>query len=336
MSLLLSFFLLALGLVLLIVGADRLVRGVSALAAAVGVSPLIIGLTVVAFGTSAPELVVNVLAGVRGKTDLAFSNIIGACVLNLGFVLPIVSFFHVVEVKRGIVRREVPMLLLACAAMIFLAGDQFFDNENHPDNFDHVDGVVLLLFFAVFLYYTINDALNPENRAKVVEEAKETIGGEVHPSVPKAVMMTIIGLVGIAAGGELSVRYAVAIAEAAGISQAVIGLTILSFGTTLPEMVTSVIAVRRGQSDIALGNLVGSCIFNLLFIGGVVSVVRVIPVPTEPVSGHLHLLFFAFLSLMLMPLILLGRRRLTRGEGAFLLAAWMAYYGYVIWAQTTA
>ena len=334
---LLQILILVAGLGLLIGGADLLVRGVSALARAAGVPPLIIGLTLVAFGTSLPEVVINCLSAWNGSTGLAFGNVIGSCAVNIGFVLAVTALIRPLHVEASVIVREIPMMLLAVAGMLVLSGDRLLNHVDH-NALVRGDGAILLLLFCVFLYYVIKDALTRRDEPQLqhdalVEEVERNIqtgrglaaaAGRDRPLWLSG-LMSVGGLVGVAGGGRLAVAAAVNIAEALRVPQNIIGLTLVSFGTTLPELATCVVAARRGQSDIAIGNVVGSNIFNLLFIGGVVSMIRPIPIPD---GGHVDLLLMAGLSAALLPVTIRGPRMVTRAEGGLLLAA---YVSFVVW-----
>jgi len=259
---------LFLGFIVLIKGADLLVDGSSSIAKRFGISEIVIGLTVVSFGTSSPELVVNLLAVSGGGTDLALGNIIGSNISNTLLVLGAAAIVLPLLIKRNTVRREIPLALLASLAVLFLANDSFIDGAA-SSGLTRVDGLVLLLFFAVFLYYTYGiskvkpkDVDNPEIKRR---------------SVPKALLMTVSGIAGLAVGGQWIVSSATDLATLFGLSQSVIGLTILAIGTSVPELATSVVAAWRGNADIAVGNAVGSNIFNLLFVLAITSLVSPLP-----------------------------------------------------------
>jgi len=312
-------------MVLLVAGADFLVRGVSALAAAMGVSPLIIGLTVVAFGTSTPEVVVNTLSAMRGETGLAFGNIVGACNLNIGFVLAVSALIRPLSVHANIITREIPMMLLVVTAMVVMSEDVFLSG-NTPNVLNRGDGLILLLLFCVFLYYIILQSVTNKTAdpllAEIADEAPKAVAKS---SIGKDSLITLGGLVGVGLGGHLTVTGAVGLAEWLGVPQNIIGLTIVSFGTTLPELTTSVIAARRGHSDIAIGNVVGSCIFNIVFIGGIVAVIHPVAIP---LGGRGDLLFLALLSAAVWPIAFFGQRTISRLEGGFLLLAYLCYTTY--------
>lgn len=314
------------GLVLLVGGANVMIQGATALATAFRVPPVAIGLTIVAFGTSAPELVVNCTAAMAGQTSLAFGSIVGSSTLNLGWVLAVTALVRPIKVERSIISRELPMMLLATAAFCILAADRFFDRA--PENLlTRGNGMILLLLFGVFLYYTIAGLLlAPKKPADpFLEEVSDEVERRKPISKGKSFLMTLGGLVGLVCGGRITVHAAVQMATAMGISEAIIGLTIISFGTTLPELITGILATRRGEGDIAIGNLVGSNIFNLLFIGGTVSTIQPVAVPR---GGMADLLALAVLSALALPICIRGERTVTRSEGAFLL---LFYFSYMAW-----
>lgn len=324
--------LLLAGLVTLVGGANLMIRGATALATAFGVPPVVIGLTIVAFGTSAPELVVNSTAAFAGQTELAFGSIIGSSTINLGWVLAVTALVKPIKVEPSIISREIPMMLLATAAFFALAADRDLDNAPQ-DLITRGNGIVLLLLFGVFLYYTISRVVLTRRRTQqsdpFLEEIEQTV--ERRNPLPKSVslIMTIGGMVALIGGGRLTVYSAVKIAAALGIAEFIIGLTIISFGTTLPELVTGILATRRGEGDIAIGNVVGSNIFNLLFIGGTVSVIYPISVPA---GGLLDLALLTVLSALVLPISIRGHRTITRAEGSLLL---VLYVSYLIWRIST-
>lgn len=315
---------LASGLVLLLLGGYVLVRGASALAASFGVSPIVIGLTVVAFGTSAPELAVNSTAGAKGLTGISFGNVIGSNLANLGLILGISALLRPLAIEGRIVVREIPMMLLATAAVLVLGIDPGLRPVGGV--YERADGIMLLLVFCVFLYTAVGDVVRQRLSDPVVEQARDAVP-VVEPKPRRAlnIMLVLLGLVGLYLGGELTVASASSLARAAGLSDVVIGLTVVAIGTSLPELVTSLIAAMKGQVDIAIGNVVGSNIFNLLLILGVTSTLSPVPVPQ---GGMYDLLFLLLLSALLLPLAVTHQRRIVRWEGAVFLLAWIGYTGY--------
>lgn len=317
---------LALGIVLLVGGADRLVDSVSSLARRVGVPPLAIGMTVVAFGTSTPEVVVNLTAALRGSTDLSFGSIVGSCLLNLGVVVGVTAVYRPMRIGSGVVIREIPMVLLAAAALLVLTLDGPLDGQ--PSRLDRTDGLMLLLLFGVFLYYTFMDLWRRRHKDDLAREIGVE-NTEPMPTRPAWVDFAILtaSLVAVAGGGRLVVGSAVTVATALGVSPAIIGLTLLSVGTTLPELTTSLFAARRGHSDLAIGNALGSCIFNVLFVGGVTATVRPIDLPP---GGRGDVLMFLALAAALLPMTVFDRgdRRIGRADGAILFGGYLAYAIY--------
>jgi len=308
--------LLLLGLTLLLGGGNALVRGAAALAHRLGISPLVVGLTVVSFGTSAPELAVNLTAALRGSGALSFGNVIGSNLANIGLVVGLAALLRPLGVEAVVVRRELPMMLLATAvAFVFaldtvLAGDAF-------SRYERGDGIVLLLLLSVFIYYTAREVFRQR------ESSRGKVG--VAPgswSVPVSLLVATAGLVTLVIGARFAVEGAVGIARSAGISEAVIGLTVIAIGTSLPELVASLVAAWRGQAEIAIGNVIGSNIFNLLLVLGATATLRPIPVPAGGVAD-LTMLFL--LSVLLWVVCASQGRRIIRAEGALLLTMYLAY-----------
>ncbi len=317
--------LVALGLVTLLVGARYFVGGIAAIAAALGAPPLVIGMTVVAFGTSTPELVVNGLSAARGSTDLAFGNVTGSCIVNIGFVLAVTAMIRPMRVEPSLITREIPMLIVACLAIWVFGNDRLLDGAA-SGVWSRTDGLVLLLFFSIFLYYTARQAMSARSDDAFITEVRGEAGRAARPrSLWIEAGITIAGLAGVSIGAQITVDNAVNLARGLGLSEAVIGLTVISLGTTLPELATCVMAARRGDADIALGNVVGSNIFNLLGIGGLVSAIRPVPIPD---SGQPDLLMMALLTVVLLPVAIRSQRTITRGEGVFLFVLFAAYLSW--------
>jgi cation:H+ antiporter len=304
-----------LGLALLTVGGELLVRGASALATSLGVSKLVVGLTVVAFGTSAPELAVNISAALQGKGAIGFGNIVGSSIANIGLIVGLAALVRPLEVHKTVILREIPMMMLAAAATLALCLDQAL--EGRPDAFTRIDGCVLLLFFAVFLYYTINDALMQRGALRGIEVDK--------PAPARQVLLISIGLAGLIGGGKLTVDAAVGLARGFGVSDVVIGLTIVAVGTSLPELVTSVIASARGHADLAIGNVTGSNIFNTLFILGITAAIAPVEIPA---GGHVDVVIMAALTLTVLPLSINPEHCMGKKAGIVLLGAYAAYIAW--------
>lgn len=331
----------AAGIVIIVAGGEFLVKGAAALARAVGISPLVVGLTVVAFGTSAPELAVSVEAALTDSGTLAFGNIFGSNMANIGLILGLSALLHPLPIDHVVIRRELPMMLLALAAAMAMAFD--IDLGEQRDAYARSDGLVLLLFFFVFIYYTLGDL--GRQRLNHRETANGRTRTDTTPSwaagVPQPedsgriltnVLLIVIGLVGLIYGANLVVSGGVGVARAMGIPEVVVGLTLIAVGTSLPELVATLAAVRRNDIGLAVGGIVGSNIFNTLLITGVASTIRPMPIP---VGGHLDLAATAILSLSLFFVARTHNQRISRLEGLALLAAWGFYVtARSIWLST--
>jgi cation:H+ antiporter len=304
------------GLMLLLVGGDALVRGAAALARRLGISPLVVGLTVVAFGTSAPELAVNVIAALRGSGALSFGNVIGSNLANIGLIVGVAALLRPLDVQAIVVRRELPMMLLATAAAFVFALDSVLAGDD-SSFYERGDGIVLLLFLCVFIYYTAMDVFRQREKRRT--EVGLAPGGW---SISVSLAMATAGLVALLAGAHFTVQGALAIARSAGISEAVIGLSLIAIGTSLPELAASLVAAWRGHAAMAIGNVIGSNLFNLLLVLGTTATLRPIPVP---VHGVTDLAVLSLLSLLLWGVCASRERQIIRVEGAVLLTVYVAY-----------
>jgi len=318
---------LVLGLALLLVGGEMLVRGASTLAGELGVSPLVVGLTVVAFGTSAPELAVNVTAALEGGAVLSFGNVVGSNVANIGLILGLCAALRALDVAGTIVTREIPMMLVGTAAAIVLGLDRIVAR---PEGYDRADGLVLMLLFGVFLYYTTAEVLRGRGHDPLLEQAEaRTVDRRLRP-LAESGGIAALGLVLLVGGAELTVRGAVALAVDLGLPEAVIGLTLVAVGTSLPELATSLISIRRGRLDLAVGNVVGSNLFNLLFVLAVTAFIEPVPMPA---GGAGDLLALGAFSAALLTFAVGRHQRISRPEGLLLLTAYLAYtIGRVTWS----
>lgn len=312
-----SVILLIVGFVILIKGADIFVDGASSVAANFKVSKMLIGLTIVAFGTSAPELAVSVKSLLSHNGDMVLGNVIGSNVLNILLILGCSAVVHTLNVKNATVKKELPITMLITTLFAVLLTDSLYDKV--PNVFTRGDGLVLLLFFLVYLYYLFTMMKN---------KTEEEEDSEVMP-MSKAAIYTVLGLVGIVLGSNFVVDSASEIARFFGVSQRMISLTIIALGTSLPELVTSVAATRKGEYDIAIGNVVGSNIFN---IGLVVAI------PTVLFGGIGRIAFsYIDLAVMLLASILLfafsfRNYKLNKVHGVIFLTIFAIYYSYVIFS----
>ena len=312
------------GLLLLLAGGTALVSGASNLARHMGISPLIVGLTVVAFGTSAPELVVNILGAMRGETDLALGNVVGSNLANLGLVLGSAALLRPVTIEGQIVRRELPLLMLATCVLLVMCLDHLLQ-EGSPI-LSRSDGLVLLLLFSIFIYISVNDILAARQDPLIdnVLEMEQTLPARTTDSRRMDAVLIGGGVISLAVGGHLVIVYGSQLAGVLGVSPTVIGLLVVAIGTSLPELVTSIIAAWRKEADLCVGNVVGSNIFNSLLVLPVSAVVRPLPIPTGVVGDILVSLAFGAL---LLPIFVFGQARMQRTVGALFL---LAYIGYMV------
>lgn len=357
MGLLINLALLLVGFVFLIKGADIFVDGASDTARKFRVPKMLIGLTIVSFGTSAPELAVSIQSILSGKGDILLGNVIGSNILNILLILGLSALVGTLHVNTATVKKEIPVLILITIAFTVVLSDKIFGlGENL---FTRQDGIILLLFFCVFIYYLFgmaNRKTGAENEVtekksvkketsktenvaeakteKVAEiktekdaEAKKEADEEGEVNLVKAVLMVIFGLVGIVFGSDLVVKGASEIAATFGVSQRIISLTIVALGTSLPELVTSVIATRKGEYDIAIGNIVGSDIFNIGIVAG-------LPVALLGGVGGSAFSVVDIAALVISPIVLYffaGRgHRIGFKKGIAFLLMFVVYYGYVI------
>ncbi|MDX1754239.1 cation:H+ antiporter [Salinimicrobium sediminis] len=306
------------GFVALIFGANALVDAASSLAARWGVPSIVIGLTIVAFGTSAPELVVNVFAATSGSTDMVLGNVLGSNIFNVLGILGISALIYPLTVKSNTTWIEIPLSLLAAICVFVVASDVVLDGAT-TNLISRSEGIVLLLFFLIFLVYNL--VVAKSGGADEEMETKEY-------SVGKGILFIILGLAGLILGGRLIVTSAVSIAEVIGLSERVIGLTVVSIGTSLPELATSIIAVRKKNVDIAIGNVVGSNIFNIFLILGVSG--TIVPLTINP-DSFFDILVNIVAGLLLFIFVFTGRgRKVERWEGAVFVIAYIAYVTYLI------
>jgi cation:H+ antiporter len=315
----LNLLLLLVGFAILIKGADYLVTGASSLAKRYGVSELAIGLTVVAFGTSMPEFVVSTFASVQGNNDVAFGNIIGSNNFNILLILGICGLIYPLVVQLNTTWKEIPLSMLAAVLMFVLVNDDmiFGTGENI---LSRIDGIILLVFFAAFLFYIFKTM-----KSESVEAGFETTK-ILKPST--TAIMIIVGLVGLIFGGQLVVDNSISIAQAFGISEKLIALTIVAAGTSLPELATSAVAAFKKKSDIAIGNIVGSNIFNIFLILGLSGVIA--PIKYNIAMNFDVYVLFGATILLFLAMFSGKQHRLDRWEASIYLVCYFVYVGYLI------
>ena len=318
-----SVALLLLGLFLLLAGGALLVRGASEIAANAGISPLVIGLTVVGFGTSAPELVVNTIGAATGQTDLAFGNVVGSNISNLALVLGTVALIMPITIQSSLVRRELPLLLLGTTIMTVMALDTLL--EGGLPAISRSDAVILLLLFGIFIYTNVLDLLQQKAEDPLFREVGDypLLATQAAGRMPWLFVVT--GVVLLFLGGKWTIDSAADIATGFGIPATVVGIYVLAIGTSMPELVTSIIAAVRKEPDLALGNVIGSNLFNALVVLPVSALVAPI---TIPAGGVGDLVMSWALAAFLVPVFFLGRAALGRVSGAALL---LVYVAYAVW-----
>lgn len=313
-----TYFLLIIGFIILIKGADLLVEGASSIAQKLNVSDLVIGLTVVAFGTSAPEMFVNVFASIEGNSNIAIGNILGSSIANIFLILGVSAMIYPLAVKNNTVWKEIPFSLLAALILGILANDYLIDHKASSE-LSRSDGLVLLGFFIIFMYYIFSIAKKSEHILK--EESPQI-------SNFRAVAYILLGLSGLVLGGSWIVNAAVKIASQFGVSEYLIGLTVVAVGTSLPELATSAMAAYKRNTDIAIGNVVGSNIFNIFWVLGISAVIK--PLPFQP-SGNSEIAMTIVASILLFLVFFVGKKHvLEKWQGALFLLLYAGYTSFLI------
>ncbi len=313
---LIQFGILIVGFTILIKGADWLVKGASSVARRFGISSIVIGLTVVAFGTSAPELLVNVMASISGSSEIVIGNVLGSNIANTLLILGISAIILPLAIKRGTVLIQIPLSLLAIVVLGVVANDILIDGG--IANFvTRIDGIVMLLFFAIFIYYTFGIARVRGEPEKVFKYSSF-----------KSFLLILGGMIGLGFGGHFVVNSAVNLAKLFNVSESLIALTIVSIGTSLPELATSVVAALKKKPDIAVGNVIGSNIFNIFWVLGLSAIIR--PVVFIPVLNF-DILFLVFITILLFIYMFVGKRDvIQKWQGASLATLYIAYIVYLI------
>lgn len=309
----LTIILFVIGFVLLIKGADLLVDGSSSVAKKFGISNLIIGLTVVAFGTSTPELVVNILSALKGTTEIAIGNILGSNIANILLILGVTSLITPIVVKKSTIWKEIPFAFLAVFAVGVMANDRIFAGLENSF-ITRGEGIILLSFFAIFMYYIFGISKHMPSDDEGDVKSHGTF---------KSILLIVVGLVALVLGGKWIVDGAVLLAKMWGMSESVIGLTIVAVGTSLPELITSIVAALKGKVDIAVGNVVGSNIFNVFWILGVTSIIK--PLPFSE-SSNFDIVVSLLATALLFVWMFIGKKRhVERWQGAIFVILYAGY-----------
>lgn len=318
MGIWLAFIVLIIGFVLLVKGADFFVDGASNIAKYLKISTLVIGLTVVAFGTSLPEAAVSVTSALQNVDDVSLGNVIGSNIFNLFLILGISSLVLPLMVDKQIVKRDLPFSILG---VLLLIGMIFILHDSGNQALVRFEAVILLLFFSVYMFITIRGALKDPHLDTYEQDVETPV-----MSKPKAILLTLIGLVGIVAGGIMVTNGAKEIAIFFGMSEWLVGLTVVSIGTSLPELVTSVVAAVKKENDIAVGNVVGSNIFNIFFVLGLAALITPISLSSQVIFD---MAFLIIGSLILLGMLLFRKGKIGRIEGAILTLMYIGYFVYI-------
>jgi cation:H+ antiporter len=306
------------GFALLIFGAHSLIKGASSVAKRAGLSNLFIGLTIVAFGTSLPELTANIFATIRGNFDIAVGEIIGSNISNVLLVLGVSALIFPLVVRKSTVTKQIPYNLLAIFVLFILANDILAAN-NHLSFLNRTDGLIMIILFGIFIYYTFIN--------RKVSDGQEGIEFKRY-SYPLSLTLIIGGMVMLMLGGDWAVDGAVAIATSLGVSEALIGLTVVALGTSLAELVTSATAAFKRNSDIAIGNIIGSNVFNIFWVLGLSSLIR--PLEFLPLLNYDILIFTAAMFILLAFMFVGKKNILQRWQGAVLVVLYVIYIIYLI------
>ncbi|UEL48118.1 calcium/sodium antiporter [Terrisporobacter hibernicus] len=315
-----TYIILLIGFLLLIKGADFFVEGSSSIAKKFNIPSLIIGLTIVAFGTSAPEAAVSITAAMRGQNEMAIANVVGSNIFNILFVVGVTAMIKPIYVQKSTNLKEFPFLLLSSIVLAILAYDVWFQGYNE-NILTRADGLIFIALFIIFIYYLIDMAINSND-----ETSEENY--KVMP-LSKSILLSIGGLLGIIIGGNFVVNSASDIAMSLGMSENLVGLTIVAIGTSLPELATSIVAAKKGESDIAIGNAVGSNIFNILFVLGVSSCISNVPVQAEAFTD----MFVMIVSTIIVYVLAISNRKINKVEGMIISLLYIAYFVFIIYRQ---
>lgn len=310
------------GFVMLYYGAEWLVKGSASLAKGLGVTPIVIGLTVVAFGTSAPELVVSLISSIEGKSMIAVGNVVGSNICNIALILGLAAVLQPLSCDRSVIKRDIPIMIgISLLLLIFSLNSVL----------GRMEGAILFLgiiLYTFFNYYLANKEHHPGSSADLVSKVEEI---EYITSRQKQILMIVLGIVGVVAGAQIVVESAVKLMTILGVSEKFVGLTIVAFGTSLPELATSVVAAIRKEMDISIGNLVGSNVFNIMSVLGIASLVRPITIPGGFFASGLVIDYLVMMFTSFLPWLMMRKTyTLSRRNGAILLLCYVGYLTYLI------
>ena len=320
MEIALQIVLLIIGFIVLIKGADWLIDGASSTASHFKVSKMLIGLTIIAFGTGAPELAVSISSLINGTTDMLLGNVIGSNITNILLLIGIGALIRPIKINKNTISKELPLLLLISTVLVVLFLDTILMNSA-ANTISRADGIICILFFLIFLYYIISMARKNRKKAKKeVEKPKYKLG--------ISLLLIVVGLIGVVGGAELVVSSASTIAKSIGITDRIIALTIVAFGTSLPELITTIKAAKRGETELLVGNIIGSNIFNICIVLG-------LPVTlfgtVTPESFQIIDIVMLIGSAVVLLLTARSGHKITRLEGGLMLTLFFIYYGFIIY-----
>lgn len=313
-----AYILLLVGFGLLIKGADLFVDGSSNIARLLKVSPIVIGLTIVAFGTSSPEAMVSIIASLKGSADVSLGNVIGSNIFNITLVVGVAAILYPLKVESETIKKEIPFTLLASGVLLILISDQVLQGSTH-NILTRSDGLIFLLFLSIFLYYVFELAM--KNRQ---DSPQDQIPSSIKWGI--SILFVLLGLVGIIFGGNMVVKNGTEIAISLGMSETLVGLTIIAVGTSLPELVTSITAALKKESEIAFGNIIGSTIFNILFVLGAAAVIA-------PLAVNDKVFIDVIIMIILTVLLFIFSRtnyRIGKREGMILVGVYIIYLIFII------
>lgn len=311
-----NLIILILGFMTLVKGADMFVEASASIARRFHIPNMIIGLTLVAFGTSAPELAVNINASLSGSNGLVFGNVVGSNIINLLLILGLSSFISPINIRLKTLYKEMPFSLLISLVLLLVS---FGGTENNLGYISSSEGIILLLFFLIYFYSLIESVLS--NKYELNDTAESKI-----MSLKKSIIFSLLGLGGIILGGNLTVSSAVNIASLLGLSEAFIGLTIIAIGTSLPELMTSIVAAKKGENEIAVGNIVGSNIFNILLVLGLSASIH----PIKLLEENLIDIYFLIFGVLLTWIFMFTGKKISKFEGLILFLTYLSYLGFLL------
>lgn len=314
-----TYIMIIAGFVFLIKGADYLVDSATSLAKRFKISDLVVGLTIIAFGVSAPEMVVSVMSSISGHTDIAIGSILGGNIVKILLILGVAALIYPLKIKHSVAWRDIPLSLLAVLVIGFMVNDKVIDGDNFSI-LSRVDGIILLCFFAIFIYYIYTVAMH--SKATIHNTTKQY-------SVLKSLGLFVLGMTGLIIGGRLAVTGAIELTSAWGVSERLVGLTVIAIGTSLPELFTSAVAAYKRNADIAVGGIVGSNILNIFWVLGISAVIR--PMPFDLLNNLDIFVLLSATTLIMLWIVLSKKYILTRWQGGIMIFLYLAYLSYLVY-----